>query len=94
MNLRSILLITFISSFCTIFSQEINIDPDIKKTLNIKRTTNAPKIDGVLDDDVWSEAEIATDFTQFRPEMGVEPLPHQKTVVKKAIVFMHVYNRL
>ncbi|RNC87276.1 MAG: protein with DOMON-like ligand-binding domain protein [Winogradskyella sp.] len=84
MNLRSILSLLLISSFFTVFSQEINIDPDVKKVLNIKRTSNAPKIDGVLDDAVWTEAETATDFTQFRPEMGVEALPHQKTLVKMA----------
>ncbi len=56
-----------------------------KKTLNISRTTNAPKIDGVLDDIVWQNTlETATDFTQFRPEMGVQAKDHQKTIVKMA----------
>ncbi len=55
-----------------------------KKTLNIQRTENPPKIDGVLNDVVWETAEIATDFTQFRPEMGVESKMHQKTIVKMA----------
>ncbi len=53
-----------------------------RKTLNIERTNQAPKIDGVLDDTVWQNAEAATDFIQFRPEMGVTLQPYQKTQVK------------
>ncbi|NOY48278.1 MAG: carbohydrate binding family 9 domain-containing protein, partial [Chlorobi bacterium] len=69
-----ILLITlFVSS--TIFSQE-------KKTLTIQKTTIAPKIDGVLDDEAWINADEAKDFTQFRPTMGIPEKAHQKTIVK------------
>ena len=53
-----------------------------KKKLNITRVNNAPKIDGVLDDKAWEEAEIATDFIQFRPEIGLTAKAHQKTIVK------------
>ncbi len=55
-----------------------------KKVLNIKKITNAPKIDGILDEAVWAEAQEATDFVQFRPETGVKALAHQKTIVKMA----------
>ena len=82
--MRSILLFFFITCFSNLFSQDEVIIPEDKKVLNIKRTNKAPKIDGILDDEVWIDAEIATDFTQFRPEMGVVPLSHQKTVVKMA----------
>ena len=53
-----------------------------KKSLQIQRTNQAPKIDAVLDDVAWANAEEAIDFTQFRPEMGVTELAHQKSVVK------------
>ncbi|MCK7591077.1 carbohydrate binding family 9 domain-containing protein [Subsaxibacter sp. CAU 1640] len=53
-----------------------------KKTLQIQRTDNPPKIDGVLDDAVWASAMEAKDFTQFRPTMGVKEKPGQETVVK------------
>ena len=53
-----------------------------KKTLNITKANTPPKIDAVLDDEAWQGAEIATDFIQFRPEMGVTLQPHQKTIVK------------
>jgi len=55
-----------------------------KKELNIERTINSPKIDGILDDDIWQDADIATGFTQFRPEMGVVERDHQQTIVKMA----------
>ena len=85
MNIRSILLLVTLCYYNIVLSQDnIVIDPEVKKSLHIKRTNDAPKIDGVLDDSVWQSAEIATDFTQFRPEMGVQPKAHQKTVVKMA----------
>ncbi|MGB0982146.1 MAG: DUF5916 domain-containing protein [Winogradskyella sp.] len=69
--------------FCNIAMAQV-INPEVKKALHIKRAKKAPKIDGILDDTVWQNANIATDFTQFRPEMGVKPKAHQKTIVKMA----------
>ncbi|NNK27489.1 MAG: carbohydrate binding family 9 domain-containing protein, partial [Flavobacteriaceae bacterium] len=53
-----------------------------KKSMTILRTSDAPKIDGVLDDTAWQNAEVATDFIQFRPEMGVTLPEHKKTSVR------------
>jgi len=53
-----------------------------KKTYQIKRTYKAPKIDGVLNDEIWKHSEEAKDFTQFRPEMGVKDTIGIKTKVK------------
>ena len=53
-----------------------------KKVLNLKKTSTPPKIDAVLDDQVWQEAEKATDFVQFRPAMGVAEIPEERTVVQ------------
>ncbi|MBT8287857.1 MAG: carbohydrate binding family 9 domain-containing protein [Flavobacteriaceae bacterium] len=53
-----------------------------KKSLNINKTSDAPKIDGILDDQAWEMAESATDFIQFRPEMGVTLSAEQRTTVK------------
>ncbi len=55
-----------------------------KKTLDIIRAEVAPKIDAILDDAVWKNAQEATNFIQFRPEMGVRLQPHQHTSVKMA----------
>ncbi|MFK7749368.1 MAG: DUF5916 domain-containing protein [Kordia sp.] len=53
-----------------------------KKVYNIKRATTPPKIDGILDDEVWKNAAIATNFIQFRPDIGNTLPDHQKTIVK------------
>ena len=53
-----------------------------KKSLQIDRVLTPPKIDGVLNDEAWLHAEEAKDFTQFRPDMGISELDHQKTIVK------------
>jgi len=70
-------LFLLVFSFCYIitFAQE-------KKTLNITRTTSAPKIDGILDDESWKNVEEAKDFIQFDPEMGVKETHETRTVVK------------
>ncbi|MEZ4779450.1 MAG: DUF5916 domain-containing protein [Flavobacteriaceae bacterium] len=71
-------LINLLITFCIItnsYSQE-------KKSITINRTSQAPKIDGNLDDEAWKNAEEAKDFTQFRPEMGATEKEHQKTIVK------------
>jgi len=38
-----------------------------RKIVNAKRTHNAPKIDAILNDDAWQDAQPATDFYQYRP---------------------------
>ena len=53
-----------------------------KKTLTITKTDNAPKIDGILDDAIWENVEIATDFVQYDPDMGNTAKEHQKTEVR------------
>ena len=68
-------ILVFMLCLSSILAQE-------KKTLQISRTDNPPKIDGVLDDAAWVEAMEAKDFTQFRPTMGVAEKDFQKTVVK------------
>lgn len=45
-----------------------------KKKVQAQRTSASPKIDGYLDDAVWSAAPIASDFIELRPVPGrVEP---------------------
>lgn len=53
-----------------------------KKTLNIQRTYKAPKIDGKLNETIWNTSEIATDFVQFRPNIGVKAPREERTEVR------------
>lgn len=74
MNKLLLLFLSFLMvSFC--HSQE-------KKQYNIKRSSIPPKLDGVLDDSAWQDAEIANDFIEFRPTMGNSELKGEETVVK------------
>ncbi len=41
-----------------------------RKTIKTTRTNNAPKIDGLLNDKVWKNSEVITDFVIFRPANG------------------------
>ena len=84
--MRIRLIIFFIA-----FLYSISIISQTKKTLNITKATVAPKIDGVLDDDAWANAEEAKDFTQFRPTMGTVEKEHQKTIVKMAYTDNAIY---
>ena len=43
------------------------------KVVRVVRVDAAPVIDGRLDDAVWSQAEVITDFHQIRPGNGTEP---------------------
>ncbi|MBE0667574.1 MAG: hypothetical protein IH593_07840, partial [Bacteroidales bacterium] len=38
-----------------------------KKTLAAVRAGAAPKIDGVLDDEIWQKGTLATDFVMYNP---------------------------
>ncbi|WP_299122782.1 DUF5916 domain-containing protein [uncultured Winogradskyella sp.] len=72
------LCFSFLCFYNIVLSQED------KKTLKIERTETPPKIDGVLNDAVWENADIATGFIQFRPEIGNTPPPEERTEVKMA----------
>ncbi len=69
------LLIIFVLSLSFSHAQD-------KKVLNIKRTSIAPKINGILDDEAWLAAEVATGFIQFQPEMGPTLPENERTEVK------------
>ncbi|NNE31632.1 MAG: carbohydrate binding family 9 domain-containing protein [Winogradskyella sp.] len=84
MNLRSVLYLLFSLTSILAVSQENNAIKQDKKTLNIERATAAPKIDGVLDDLAWKNANIATGFIQFKPDIGNVLPREQRTEVKMA----------
>jgi hypothetical protein len=69
-----ILLFAFIT--CFVFAQD-----QVKKTIAIK-TTTPPKIDGLLDDEAWKNAPVATDFVEFSPVAGRHEIQENRTEVK------------
>ncbi len=60
-----------------------------KYIVPIKAMAATPKIDGKLDDQVWSAAPVLTDFTQFEPKEGVPA--SEKTVVKVGYDETNIY---
>ena len=44
-----------------------------RKKISIARTTDAPVIDGVLDDAIWQSATVISDLHQFQPVDHGEP---------------------
>ena len=72
----------FFSLLFVFFCSTLQSQSKDRKILNIQRTTTPPKIDGILNDEAWKDAEIATKFVQFRPEIGNIPPEDQRTEVK------------
>lgn len=66
-----------------IFAQSSEGKDEItRKSINSIRISSSPKIDGILDDEVWQNAPIASDFIERNPNNG-KPQPEQyKTTVK------------
>ena len=81
-------LLLFLSSTTSFFSQE-------KKEIVANRINNPPKIDGILNDDLWKSLPAVSDFNMFEP--GNEGLISQEyqTLVKMAYddnaVYIAVY---
>jgi len=75
--MKQLYLFIILSLICGIsFAQ-----PPVKK-LQATKTTIAPKIDGVLDDEVWKTAPIATDFVELNPVAGRHEKPEERTEVR------------
>ena len=53
-------------------AQSVPVD-DVDKTVRVVRVESPPIIDGILDDLVWGQANMITDFHQIRPGDGTEP---------------------
>ncbi|MGV8945686.1 MAG: DUF5916 domain-containing protein [Lutibacter sp.] len=54
------------------------------KSVTALRIDKTPKIDGVLDEDFWHDAETAQNFVMFRPGDGGPERENKKTTVKVA----------
>jgi hypothetical protein len=52
------------------------------KKLPATRIQTPPKIDGALDDDVWKNVPVATDFIELNPTSGRHEKPEERTEVK------------
>jgi len=70
-----------IGVICSCLAISAFSQPPVKKLEAIK-TITPPKIDGLLDDDVWKTAPIAGDFVENSPVSGRHEKPEERTEVK------------
>ena len=68
----SCLCLMHLLHFSTASAQSVPVD-DVEKTVRVVRVESPPIIDGILDDGVWGQADMITDFHQIRPGDGTEP---------------------
>jgi len=60
----------------------ILIAQENKKSIQIKRVTTAPILDGKLDDDAWKDVKEAKDFVMFEPTSGTPEPQNRRSVIK------------
>ena len=72
--MRNLILIYFIFLCAFVDAQNVVQDSIIRKSYQISKTAIAPKIDGFLNDAVWENLPIATNFVERQPKNG-NPAP-------------------
>ncbi|WP_019037578.1 DUF5916 domain-containing protein [Psychroflexus tropicus] len=70
------------SVYLLIFLTSLTVIAQDKKQYQITRQNESAKIDGELNDDVWQNLEVATNFTQFTPNLNLAATSDRKTEVK------------
>lgn len=79
---KYVTLTILISCFFSFNSYTQSLDTLQRKQITITKISKAPHIDGILDDEAWEHAAIATDFVERQPVNG-RPIPDSlKTEVK------------
>lgn len=77
-------LLIFIFFSFQLGAQIVQDTEKTKKNYETKFVDRPPKIDGVLDDAAWQDANIATKFVMFRPTSGLPEPKNLKSEVKIA----------
>lgn len=84
MFLRKIFILFVCLSFFKLHAQISSPLKIAKKTYAAQRISDAPKIDGILDDAIWEPIPIATDFVMVQPGDGTPSRSTHPTIVKLA----------
>ncbi|MFD0975633.1 DUF5916 domain-containing protein [Salinimicrobium gaetbulicola] len=85
----SIFLMIFLHSV-SLFSQNDTYGKE-SKDYNAVRIKNAPKIDGIIDEQVWESVPVASDFVMIDPGDGTPAPPTHSTEVKIAYTDEAIY---
>ena len=70
MTYRSFFFIFIFLYISKIQAQNIQLEKDSIKEFTALRITNPPEIDGFLNDEVWENKPIATNFVMIEPGDG------------------------
>ncbi|HET8810649.1 MAG TPA: DUF5916 domain-containing protein, partial [Flavobacteriaceae bacterium] len=81
-TLKALFAFFFFFIFCSANAQET--DSISRKKITISRITEAPKIDGFLNDPAWKNAAIATNFIERTPNNG-KPIPDSLRIKVKIV---------
>ncbi len=81
MKFYAVILILMITNQL-FYTQVTENDSITRKKIAAVKITQAPKIDGILDEEVWQNAMIATNFIERRPQNGVPISNSFRTEVK------------
>ncbi|MEC3907706.1 DUF5916 domain-containing protein [Tamlana sp. 2201CG12-4] len=65
-----------------LFCISLHFEAQTKKVYQITRTEHPPTIDGILNESTWDNLQIATDFIQFRPDVGKNPEHSKRSEIK------------
>ncbi|NER12712.1 hydrolase [Leptobacterium flavescens] len=76
-NYRCLIVILFCGCFSVKAQQSDSIPKKVYYTKAIG-DLEAPKIDGLLDDEAWNIVEWATDYVEFEPDTGTPPTEQTK----------------
>ncbi len=77
--MKNLLLLLTLLCVAHVSSAQLTVDA---KKLPAKRTSITPKIDGVIEEDVWSNAPVADKFIQNRPTPGLSESYDKRTEVR------------
>ncbi len=96
MSIRFFLLF-FILFTPNIYTQSVEVDLKDRKTYEITRISDAPKIDGNLDEKVYQSLPVASDFLMYEPGDG-NPIPEEyatdvKVAYNDEAIFIAAYMR-
>lgn len=84
-------IVFIVVSFLTAVCKGQESDSISRKKIHIPKISQAPKIDGILDDAAWGNAPIATDFIERQPNNG-KPIPDSlRTEVKVVYDDLGIY---
>ena len=75
------LLFTFLAQANTPTTARVDNEAKINY---IQKAEDAPKIDGVLDDEIWQNLPVMTNFTAFEPEVGKKPSKRTRRRLKNS----------